>query len=77
MSAAQSQFSLGRISANDLAVAEALATILSGGATDPLRPMTEREVMALEREAVVNLAHRPATRARIEHMLATNKPLNN
>ena len=72
MCTAHSQFSLGRISANDLAIAEALATVLSGGATDPLRPMTEREVMTLEREAVLSLARRPATRERIEHLLATN-----
>jgi 3-hydroxyacyl-CoA dehydrogenase len=75
MSNARSQHALGRLSANDLAVAEALATILSGGATDALQPMTEREVLSLEREAVLSLAHRPATRERIEHMLATGKPL--
>jgi 3-hydroxyacyl-CoA dehydrogenase len=77
MSTAQSQFSLGRISANDLAIAEALATVLSGGATDPLKPMTERDVMTLEREAVISLAKRPAAQERIEHMLATGKPLRN
>jgi 3-hydroxyacyl-CoA dehydrogenase len=77
MSTARSQFSLGRISANDLAIAEALATVLSGGATDPLKPMTERDVMALEREAVISLAGRPAAQERIEHMLATGKPLKN
>jgi 3-hydroxyacyl-CoA dehydrogenase len=77
MSTAHSQFSLGRISANDLVIAEALATVLSGGATDPLAPMAEREVMALERDAIVALARRPATRERIEHMLATSKPLKN
>lgn len=77
MSAAQSQAALGRLSANDLAVADALATTLSGGATDPFAPMTERQVMALEREATIALAHRPATFERIEHMLATGKPLKN
>ena len=77
MSSAHSQHALGRLSMNDLAVAEALATILSGGATDALRPMTEHDVLSLEREAVVSLARRPATRERIEHMLATGKPLKN
>jgi 3-hydroxyacyl-CoA dehydrogenase len=77
MSSAHSQAALGRLTANDLAVAEALATILTGGTTDPLAPMTERQVMALEREATVSLAHRPATFERIEHMLATGKPLKN
>jgi 3-hydroxyacyl-CoA dehydrogenase len=77
MSGAHSQHALGRMSANDLAVAEALATILSGGATDPLRPMTEHDVLSLERETVVELARRPATEERIAHMLATGKPLRN
>lgn len=77
MSIAHSQAALGHLSANDLAVAEALATILTGGATDPLTPMTERQIMGLEREATIALAHRPATFERIEHMLATGKPLKN
>jgi 3-hydroxyacyl-CoA dehydrogenase len=77
MSAAHAQAALGRFTANDLAVADALATILSGGSTDPLAPMTERQVMALERQATIALAHRPATFERIEHMLATGKPLKN
>jgi 3-hydroxyacyl-CoA dehydrogenase len=77
MTSARNQFALKRISENDLAIAEALATVLSGGPTDPLTAMSERDVMRLEREAVVSLAHRPATRARIEHMLAANEPLRN
>jgi 3-hydroxyacyl-CoA dehydrogenase len=77
MTMAQNEFAAGRLSANDLAIAEALATTLSGGATDPHTPITERQVMALERQAVLSLARRPATRERIEHMLATGKPLKN
>ena len=79
MSAAHSEANSGKVleSENDLAVAEALATVLTGGAADPLVPMSEREVMKLEREAVLSLARRPAAFARIEHMLATGKPLRN
>ena len=77
MVVAQSQAAQGQASANDLAIAEALATVLTGGATDPLVAMTEQQAMALEREAVLEMAHRPATVARIEHMLATGKPLRN
>jgi 3-hydroxyacyl-CoA dehydrogenase len=77
MSAAHSEAEFGRLSQNDLAVAEALATVLTGGGADPRVPMSEREVMKLEREAVLSLARRPATFARIEHMLATGKPLRN
>lgn len=50
---------------------------MTGGAIDPLTPMAERQVMTLEREATISLAHRPATFERIEHMLATGKPLKN
>lgn len=77
MSEAHSQAALGRFNANDLAVADALATILTGGATNSLAPMTERQVMAFEREATISLARRPATFERIEHTLATGKPLRN
>ena len=77
MAAAQAQAALGRLSANDLAVADALATVLAGGATDSLTPISERQVMALEREATLTLARRPATFERIEHMLATGKALRN
>jgi 3-hydroxyacyl-CoA dehydrogenase len=77
MASACAQFELGLISVNDLAIAEALATIVTGGATDSLTPMTERQIMTLEREATISLAHRPATFERIEHMLATRTPLKN
>jgi 3-hydroxyacyl-CoA dehydrogenase len=77
MAIARARFELGRISANDLVIAEALATILTGGLTDELTPMTERQVMVLEREATISLAHRQATFERIEHMLATRSPLRN
>jgi len=77
MAGAQSQAALGQLTENDLAIAEVLATVLTGGATDPLHPMTEQQVDALAREAVQTLARRPATLERIEHMLATGKPLRN
>jgi 3-hydroxyacyl-CoA dehydrogenase len=67
----------GQLSANDLAIADALATVLTGGTTDPLVAMTEEQVMALERAAVLEMAHRPATLERIAHTLATGKPLRN
>ncbi len=77
MAAAQGQAALGQLSQNDMALAEGLAMVITGGATDPLTAMTEQQVMALEREACLAVARRPATIARIEHMLATGKPLRN
>ena len=59
-------------------MAEVLAEVLTGGPSgDVTRPLDEAAMMALEREALIELARRPATRARIDHMLATGKPLRN
>jgi 3-hydroxyacyl-CoA dehydrogenase len=77
MASARSQHAAGQLTDTDLAIAELLATVLTGGATDPLTAMTEQQVCALEREAVMAVARRPTTVARIEHMLATGKPLRN
>ncbi|MBI3674836.1 MAG: enoyl-CoA hydratase/isomerase family protein, partial [Rhizobiales bacterium] len=74
---AGSEAKLGRATAHDLIVAHALATILTGGATDIMKPLSEADLLALERQQVLNLARRPETLARIEHMLATRKPLRN
>lgn len=66
----------GRISDHDVVVGETLAYVLTGGAAgDPVRMTSEKEMMDLEREAIVHLAKLPATLARIEHLLATGKPL--
>jgi 3-hydroxyacyl-CoA dehydrogenase len=61
----------------DLVVAKELAAILSGGEGDPTVPMTEAEVMTLEHTAFARLIRKPGTLARIEHILATGKPLRN
>jgi len=60
----------------DMKVAEALISVLTG-ANSTSQVASEEDVMALEREAVIALAKMPATRERIEHMLATGKPLRN
>lgn len=77
MTGVRSQLALGQLTDTDVTMAEAVATVLTGGATDPLTPMTERQVCALEREVVLGLARTPSTAARIAHMLATGKPLRN
>ncbi|MBM6592605.1 3-hydroxyacyl-CoA dehydrogenase/enoyl-CoA hydratase family protein [Microvirga pudoricolor] len=61
----------------DALVAEKLAFILTGGDHPAGQPLKEEDIMALEREAVIALVQKPATRARIEHMLATGKALRN
>ncbi len=68
---------LGKATAHDVVVASALATVLSGGATDVTEVLDEDALLALEREAFMRLVRDPATIARIEHMLETGKPLRN
>ncbi len=68
----------GRMTDTDVAIAGVLANVLTGGETaSPGRTMTEDEFMALEREAFLALVGEPTTRARMDHMLKTGKPLRN
>jgi len=67
----------GKTTPHDLTVADALAEVLSGGATDYLDPVDEDHVLALERRAFMRLLKTEPTLARIEHMLETGKPLRN
>ena len=62
----------------DVVVAGSLATVLTGGEDgDPTQPVTENEMLALERSEFMKRLHDPRTVARIEHMLETGKPLRN
>ncbi len=57
-------------------MAEALACVfVAEPGTDPVA--SEAEMMAAERDAVLRLGRTPSTRARMEHMLETGKPLRN
>jgi 3-hydroxyacyl-CoA dehydrogenase len=68
----------GSVTGHDEAVAGALAEVLTGGTeADPIEPVSEDEVLRLERAAIMQLVKTEATLARIEHMLATGKPLRN
>jgi len=62
---------------HDATIAKQLAGVLSGGRTDVLDTVSERGVLKLERDAIVQLAKTPETRARVAHMLKTGKPLRN
>ena len=64
----------GKVAPHDRVVAGALATVLSGGAGGTFE---DTGLLALEREAFTGLVRTPGTLARIEHMLATGKPLRN
>jgi 3-hydroxyacyl-CoA dehydrogenase len=61
----------------DVTVSGALAEILTGGAADPTDPVSEDDLLKLERRAFLRLIKTPETLARIEHILETGKPLRN
>jgi len=69
--------SAGKATAHDKVVTAALAEVLSGGDTDVTETMTEKDLLALERAAFLDLIRMPATLRRMEHMLETGKPLRN
>jgi 3-hydroxyacyl-CoA dehydrogenase len=68
---------LGKATAHDAVVAGALADVLTGGDTDISKPLSEDDLLALERRAFMDLVKRKETIARMEHMLETGKPLRN
>ncbi len=67
----------GAATPHDAVVSRRLATVVTGGDTDPTETVTEDRLYELEREAFLDLVRTPATLARIEHMLETGKPLRN
>ncbi|MES1150521.1 MAG: 3-hydroxyacyl-CoA dehydrogenase/enoyl-CoA hydratase family protein, partial [Dongia sp.] len=67
----------GKALPHDVTVSKALAEVLSGGATDATAVVTEDQVQKLEKKAFLALLRTGPTLARMEHMLATGKPLRN
>ena len=65
------------ISDHDYQVAHAAATALCGGDIDAGTRVDEDWLIQVERRLFVDLLKTPQTQARIEHMLATGKPLRN
>jgi 3-hydroxyacyl-CoA dehydrogenase len=67
----------GYISDYDVAVAEKLANVLSGGRLTGEQTVSEQYLLDLEREAFLSLCGNPKTQERIQYMLKTGKPLRN
>lgn len=67
----------GKATLHDETVSKKLAQVLSGGETDVTEILSEDDLLLLERTAFMQLAKTPQTLARMEHMLATGKPLRN
>ncbi|HXE15003.1 MAG TPA: 3-hydroxyacyl-CoA dehydrogenase NAD-binding domain-containing protein [Bryobacteraceae bacterium] len=67
----------GLISEHDFTIGEKLAFILSGGRVRAGSPISEQNLLDLEREAFLSLLGMPKSQQRIEQMLKTGKPLRN
>jgi 3-hydroxyacyl-CoA dehydrogenase len=62
---------------HDMVVSEKVAYVLCGGRVHADTKVSEQVLLDLEREAFLSLSGHPKTQARIQHMLATGKPLRN
>ncbi len=67
----------GKISEHDAVIGRTLAYVLTGGETSPIAPLTEQQVLDLEREAFLKLCGMEKTQERMQAMLMTGKPLRN
>ena len=65
------------ISEYDAFLAKKIAYVISGGDVRDNSKVAEDVILTLEREAFLELLKEEKTLARIEHMLATGKPLRN
>ena len=64
-------------SEHDAKIAMKLANVLCGGVAGNTRPVTEDEILELEREAFLSLCGEPLSQARMQYMLQHQKPLRN
>ncbi len=67
----------GKATPYDVKVSSAVATVLSGGDADWTAPIHENDLYELERKEFMQLIRHEGTQKRVEHMLATGKPLRN
>lgn len=68
----------GKATPHDVVVCGKLAGVLTGGPkADVTQPVTEEQMLNLERKAFMELVRTSDTIDRIEHMLTTGKPLRN
>lgn len=68
----------GKATPYDVVVCQLLANVLSGGdKADWTAPVSEDDILKLEAAEFAKLVRNQGTMARVEHMLATGKPLRN
>jgi 3-hydroxyacyl-CoA dehydrogenase len=66
-----------RITDHEALMAQKLARVLTGGDVAPGTELTEPQMLDLEREEFLSLCGTQKTHERIQHMLATGRPLRN
>lgn len=77
MLAIKGMAALGKVSAHDTRIMEALGTVLTGDKADIKKPVSEQDLLDLEHDMFMSLIQTKPTLDRIEHMLETGKPLRN
>ena len=75
--AAQQLLWSGYATEHDVYIAKKLAYVLSGGELPAGTRVSEEYLLDLEREAFLSLCGHPKSQARMQHILATGKPLRN
>jgi len=68
---------LDKVSEHDAVIGRHLARVLTGGECSPTIPLTEQQVLDLEREAFLSLCSMEKTQDRMQAFLTTGKPLRN
>jgi 3-hydroxyacyl-CoA dehydrogenase len=66
-----------KISEHDAIIGRTLASVLTGGECSPIIPLTEQQILDLEREAFLKLCGMEKTQERMQSILLTGKPLRN
>jgi len=73
----ESLFDSNKIKDHGLTVGKKLGFMLSGGNTDISQPLSEQQLLDLERAVFLELIEMPQTQERIKYTLDTGKPLSN
>jgi 3-hydroxyacyl-CoA dehydrogenase len=68
---------VGKVSEHDAVIGRELARVLTGGECSPITPLTEQQVLDLEREAFLKLSGMEKTQDRMQSILVSGKPLRN
>ena len=67
----------GKISEHDAVIGRHLARVVTGGECSPIAPITEQQMLDLEREAFLALCGTEKSQERMQSFLMTGKPLRN